>query len=472
MKWLPILLFAPLAFAQQAVLVSVNPANAAESPIPAAGFNWGPVAAGDTVEVRFHARNLSNAALTVTNITVGGPNAINFNEAVHTSSTPYVIPPGGNAASVMAIFVDFSGTAISTYNATLSVTYVDSASVSTTLTVNLLASVVPAPILTLGPPCTGPDANRNINFGRILQGTKAICPLFVSNPPNTGDLQLSLTGTGFTSSFGGALTVNSGLSASASLTFNPPTPSAFTGTLTVGTRTYTLSGVGFSQALPTPLWTFDKNVFSSNEQHTLAIALSGPSTVAASGTITMTFTPSVASVSRDTAIDFVATSQTVASFTVAAGATTLLLNGQPSIVFGTGTTAGTLVFTINPGAFGLASDPTHTITLAPAPITLIASSATSRANDLDVVITAFDNTYTAGPMSFIFFDRTGTQLGAAITADFSPNFRAYYQAQSGGSAFLMRVSFPVTGNATLIGSVQATFNNAAGAARTGALNFP
>ncbi len=141
-------------------------------------------------------------------------------------------------------------------------------------------------------------------------------------------------------------------------------------------------------------------------------------------------------------------------------------------MFGTGTTAGKLVFTLNPGAYGITGDPTTTLAIAPAPIQIIQSSATSRANDLDVVVTAFDNTYTAGPMSFTFFDRNGQPMGAPIAADFSSSFRAFYQGQSGGSLFLMRVSFPVTGDASLIGSVQATLNNAAGPARTGSLSFP
>jgi hypothetical protein len=472
MKTLLLFLLALALRAQEVELVSVNQATTAESSIPAAGYNWGQVAAADIVEVRFHARNLSLGQVTIVNITVSGPDAVNFNETAHTSSTPYVIPPGGGPGSVMAIFVDFSGTAISSYNATLSVTYTDSSSASTTLSVNLLATVVPAPTLSTGPPCMGPDFNRNISFGRVLQTSQVVCPLFIANPPNTQPLTVSLAGSGFTSSFGSSMTVGSGLSATASLTFTPSTASSFSGTLTVGTRTYTLSGIGFSQPLPTPVWTFDSTTFLSNEQHTLSIGFATPSPVAASGFVTLAFTPSVAAVSDDVAVDFVATSQRVVSFTVAAGATTLSLNGKPNIIFGTGTTAGKIVFTINPGVYGIAGNAATTLTVAPAPITPIAASATSRANDLDLVVTGFDNTYTAGPMSFTFYDRNGNQMGVPISADFSSSFGAFYHGQSGGSAFLMRVSFPVTGDASLVGSVQATINNAAGSYHTGSLAFP
>jgi len=77
---------------------------------------------------------------------------------------------------------------------------------------------------------------------------------------------------------------------------------------------------------------------------------------------------------------------------------------------------------------------------------MTASSATRRASDLDVVVSGFDNTYAAGSMSFTFYDRTGNMMGAAITADFTSKFHAFYQGQTAGSSFLMRVTFPVTGS--------------------------
>jgi len=472
-RWWLIAMLAPLALrAQEVVLVSVNPANAVESLIPGAGYNWGQVAAGDTVEVRFHARNISAGQITITNITVTGPNAINFNETAHTSSTPYVVPPGGGPGSVMAIFVDFSGTAISSYSATLQVTYTDASLVTTTVSANLLATVVPAPTVSVAPPCTGPDVNHNISFGRLLQGTKATCNLYVLNLPGNAPLPVTLSGAAFTASFGSGMTVGAGLSATATLTFTAAAASNFSGTLTVGTRTYTLSGTGYSQPLPTPVWKFDSTTFRSGEQHTLAIGFATPSPVTASGFVTLAFAPTVSSVSDDVAVVFVATSQRVVSFTVNQGDSALTLNGQPNIVFGTGTTAGKLTFTINAGAYGVTGQANTTLTVAPAPITLTQTSATSRANDLDVIVTGFDNTYTAGPMSFTFFDRAGNPIGGAIAADFSPNFSAFYGGQAGGSAFLMRVSFPVTGDVTTVGSVQATLKNAAGQVSTGSLTFP
>jgi hypothetical protein len=161
----------------------------------------------------------------------------------------------------------------------------------------------------------------------------------------------------------------------------------------------------------------------------------------------------------------------VASFAVAAGSTALTLNGQNNIVFSTGTTAGVLTFTVDPGIFGLSGSPSTFLTTLPSPISLASWAATSRANALDVVVSGFDNTYSIGAMSFAFFDRSGGSI-ASLSADFTSNFRAFFQNQSAGSAFLMRLTFDVTGDVTKIGAVDVTLNNSAGVVRTSRLNFP
>ena len=158
-------------------------------------------------------------------------------------------------------------------------------------------------------------------------------------------------------------------------------------------------------------------------------------------------------------------------FTVAAGATAITINAQPNIVFSTGTTAGTLAFTVDPGIFGLSGSPSMSLTAAPALIALSSTGATSRANELDVVIGGFDNTYTIGVMSFAFVDRSGAPI-TSLSADFTANFKTFFAGQTAGSSFLMRASFPVTGDVSQVGGVNVTLTNAAGAVTTPRLNFP
>jgi hypothetical protein len=223
--------------------------------------------------------------------------------------------------------------------------------------------------------------------------------------------------------------------------------------------------------LPSLIWTFDTTTMSSGEQHSLSLQLSAPSVAAAAGSVTLSFTPSANVVTNDSAVQFVATSKRVASFAVSAGSTVITLNAQPNIVFSTGTTAGTLTFTVDPGIFGLSGSPSTSLTTLPGPIAIASSGATSRANQLDVVISGFDNTYSVGAMSFAFFDRNGGSI-TTLSADFTANFRTFFQNQTTGSSFLMRLTFGVTGDVSKIGAVEVALNNSIGTVRTPRLNFP
>jgi len=192
--------------------------------------------------------------------------------------------------------------------------------------------------------------------------------------------------------------------------------------------------------------------------------------VTATGTMTLVFSPSVKTVADDAAVQFLATSTRVASFAVSAGASAITLNAQPNIVFSTGTTAGTITFTVNSGIYGLSGSPSTSVTTAPIPVALASSAATSRANELDVVISGFDNTYSIGTMSFSFVDRSGAAI-TSIPADFSADFQIFFKGQN-GSSFLMRASFPVTGDVSQVGGVAVVLNNAAGVVTAPSLKFP
>ncbi len=455
-----LLALAPALLQAQIVLYSLD--GITPSPLGAV-YGYGQVAAGDTSIVRFRALNTGTASITITLLKVINNTGAGFS-IVNSSSTPFVIAPG----SSMDFFAGFSATDITSYSATLEV-----GTVSQTVTAILLATVVPAPTLSVGAPCTGPDANATISFGRILEGTQESCTLSILNPfPQALTVSpLTLSGAAFSTTAGSAVTIAAGQLSSFTILFTPANATAYSGTLTVGTRTYTLSGTGFSSPLPALVWSFDTTAIASGEQHTLSLQLSAPAPVSAAGMLTLTFTPSTSLVTDDAAVQFVATSKRVASFTIPAGATALTINAQPSIVFSTGTTAGTLTFTVDAGIFGLSGSPSTSLTAPPALIAISSTGATSRANELDVVIAGFDNTFSIGPMSFAFFDRGGASL-TSLSADFTANFKAFLQGQTAGSSFLMRVSFPVTGDVTQVGGVNVTLTNAAGAVTTPRLNFP
>jgi len=455
-----LLALAPALLQAQIVLYSLD--GITPSPLGAV-YGYGQVAAGDTKIVRFRALNTGTASITITLLKVINNTGAGFS-IVNSSSTPFVVAPG----NAMDFFAGFSATAVTSYSATLQV-----GTASQTVTAILLATVVPAPTLSVAAPCTGPDANATISFGRILQGTQESCTLSILNPfPQALTVSpLTVSGAAFSTTIGSAVTIAAGQSSSFTILFAPANATAYSGSLTVGTRTYTLSGTGFSSPLPALVWSFDTIAISSGEQHTLSVQLSAPASVSAAGSLTLTFTPSNAVVTDDAAVQFVATSKRVASFAIKAGATAITINAQPNIVFSTGTTAGTLTFTVDPGIFGLSGSPSTRLTAGPGAIAISSSGATSRANTLDVVIAGFDNTYSIGAMAFAFVDRGGGPI-ASLSADFTANFKAFYQGQIAGSSFLMRVSFPVTGDVSQVGGVNVTLTNAAGVVTTPRLNFP
>jgi hypothetical protein len=465
-RLLCLLALAPGMLEAQVVLYSLN--GIAPSPLGAV-YGYGQVAAGDSMIVRFRALNTGTAAVTITCLSVTNTTGAGFS-IVNSSSTPFVVAAG----QPMDFFVGFSATAITSYAATLEVgtgTATDACG-GTIESAILLATVVPAPVLSVAAPCTGPDANENISFGRIAQGTQESCTFSILNPfPQ--DLTVSpllVTGASFTTASADAVTIPAGQSASFTIQFSPASGSAYSGTLTVATRTYTLVGTGFSPPLSSLVWTFDSTTIGSGEQHTLSLQLSSPATVTAAGSMTLTFSPSISTVTDDTAVEFVATSTRVASFAVAMGATAITLNAQPNIVFSTGTTAGTITFTVDSGIYGLSGSPSTSVTMSPAPIELASSAATSRANELDVVISGFDNTYSIGNMSFSFVDSSGAAI-TTISTDFSADFQTFFKGQN-GSSFLMRASFPVTGDVSQVGGVTVVLNNAAGSVTTPSLTFP
>ncbi|HZT22689.1 MAG TPA: hypothetical protein VFB55_07255, partial [Verrucomicrobiae bacterium] len=158
-------------------------------------------------------------------------------------------------------------------------------------------------------------------------------------------------------------------------------------------------------------------------------------------------------------------------FTIKAGDTEFLLQGQSGAVFQTGTTWGTISFSVSVNG-PVAGAATASMAIPPAPLAVDNAIATSRSGDLDVQVWGYDNTYSAGAMAFTFYDLNGNVIQpGAVQADFTQQFRAYFTTGNAGSAFQMRVSFPVTGDANQILAVDVQLTNSAGITTIQHLNF-
>ncbi|MBV8809505.1 MAG: choice-of-anchor D domain-containing protein [Acidobacteriaceae bacterium] len=315
-----------------------------------------------------------------------------------------------------------------------------------------------------------PEAATPINFGQLVAGTNTSNTLTftVANPTTSLDpvtlTTLAVSGSGFTLSNAPSLPVS--IAPGSSITFqvslSASSQGTSSGTLTIGTRVFTLTGQSVSLPLPGVSFQLSQQPLTSRQQVTLTINLASPSPIAAIGQLAMEFTPSVANISDDPAVMFVAHSTRQLSVNVALNAKTATYNGQSGLVLQTGTTAGTIKFTLT---FPDLAPITQSFTITPAPIEITSATASWQEPNLVVTVTGFDNTYSAGNIVFDFYDTKGNTLvpgGMAVNA--TTSFHNYFfNNDPAGGAFSMQATFPVSnGDVSQIGSVAVTMSNSVG----------
>jgi hypothetical protein len=175
----------------------------------------------------------------------------------------------------------------------------------------------------------------------------------------------------------------------------------------------------------------------------------------------MTFTPSVANVSDDPAVVFTATNGRQLQIDVANGATAGKYSGQTALTFQTGTTAGTLTFTLT---FPNKAPYSQSFTITPAQVQVSSISAVRQDPNLIITMTGYDNTYTLGKLGFLFYDAGGKPMTSQpLSVDAASAFKQlFFTNNQAGGAFSLKASFPVTGKVTDVGSVAFTLMNSAG----------
>jgi hypothetical protein len=279
---------------------------------------------------------------------------------------------------------------------------------------------------------------------------------------------VSVSGSGFSllSQPPAGSTVGPSASAAVEVQFSPAAAGASTGTLTIGGQLFTLAGTGVIPALPAPSIALTLPQPDSDEQGTLTVNLSAVPQGSATGTATLTFVP-IASIpnATDPAIAF-ATGGQSATFNVFIGQAQGIFGSANSIPFQTGTTAGALTVTVELGA----NTVQQSIGILPAVVGLTAVQGVRSSGSVEVDLTGFDNTRTAGALTFTFFDINGNELVAPIQADGSSDFAAYFQNSAGGT-FELKAVFPVTGDTSQIAAFQAVVANSAGNATTARTSF-
>lgn len=417
--------------------------------------NVGTASPGDTVTARFTVRNLGSAPAVLNTLSLSG-SGFSFSSV---PSLPYTIPPyTGSPVSEAEFDVAFAPSDILTYDAFLLVN---------TINVILQGTGAPSAVLTLAASNTPIAAGSIVDFGSVLSGQTTSLTFHLSNPGSTGITvgALSVTGARFKGPIGTSAPISlaPGQTVPFQVEFLPNSGQAFQGTLAVDQRTFALTGQGLNPPLPQASLVFGSSVGQSAQQNTISIPLAAASQVSGTGTLTMTFQPSVQGVQDDPAIQFLSGPVRHATVTISPGnASAMFDGGQADLAFQTGTTAGTITFTLTLNG-GTEPAAQATLTIAPTAVSFQSVTCVRLLGELNVSVTAFDNTYSASQLSFTFYDKKGAEIQpGAIQVDAASIFRSYFTSTQTGGAFGLLAAFPVSGDTSQIMSVSVQITNSAG----------
>jgi hypothetical protein len=439
-----------------------------ETPVGAV-VNVGTASPGDSVETRFKVRNIGTGAATLNTLTLAGTGFTFLN----VPSLSYILAPNAE----VEFDTVFNPTDVASYSAFL---------VVNTINIILEGSGTPSAVVTLAGSNIPLAAGAIIDFGPVASGVTKLLTFELSNPSSStvSVNALSVTGSGFKGPIGASapISIAPGQTVSFQVEFSPTSGQASEGALAVDQRTFVLTGQGLSPPLPEASIVFGSSVGQSVQQNNVSIPLAAASQVTGTGTLTMTFQSSVKGIPDDPAIQFLSGPLRQATVSIGVGdATANFVGNQGDLAFQTGATAGTITFTLT-----LNGNPTPaaqaTLTIAPAPVSI--QSATSIrllggiivngepagvnvAGEVDISVTAADNTYSASQLAFTFFDKNGaTMQPGVIRVDATSDFQLYFNSTSTGGAFALLAKFAVTGDVTQIISTNVAITNSVGVTTT------
>jgi hypothetical protein len=313
-----------------------------------------------------------------------------------------------------------------------------------------------------------------IDFGSVIAGSSTKFTFTVLNPQTNFDAlavpSAAVSGSGYSlANVPFPQTLKPGEQASFDVLFSPAQAGTAAATLTIGSLQYGLIGKATGAKL-NPVFQFTPATLASQQQAQLSIQFTDAPQASSIGTLSVSFRSAVAGIADDPAILFVTTGGRNMSATITAGSANATFDGQNSLTFQTGTTAGTLTFMLS---FADGDSYKKSVDILPSTIQLASAGATRQAPNLVVDVTAFDNTYSASKLLFNFYDANGNAMApGGITLDESQDFHQYFfGGNAAGGAFALQAKFPVTGDLTTIGSVDVTIQNSQGQSKTQRLAF-
>lgn len=444
--------WSPAAIAQlQLTQVSAG----VERPVGAV-FSFGSIDAGDSAGASFRLHNTGAAPVPLTPITVLGG-------AFLLVAAPQ--PASLNPQADFDFAISFQPGTAGSYSATL-----QASGIAVLLTGVAQPALTWQTITSSGmQPLAGP-----VDFGAVPLGSSSTVRFAVVNQTPQTMVVPAITVSGTDFKLEGDSPSGTSLPPLASATFAvgfaPTAATQRSGSLAAGGHTFVLNGTGQAPPLPKASLNIDLGSPHSGQQGSVTVAFDSASPLAASGTVTVSFSPAAGTPGAaeiDPAIAF-ASGGLTAPFTVAAGDNRAWFGVQPSAAFATGTTAGSITFTL---VFG-GTTSQQTVTIAPAAVGLTTLQATRQSGSITVAVTGFDNTRTAGKLSFTFYDAAGNAIApGTISTDSSSDFANYFRRSGVGGTFSLTAVFPVTGNISQVAAFDLEMPNSAGTARSSRTAF-
>lgn len=451
-RLLVVFAWARLASAQLDISVVVNGEERRVTGV----YSMGTALTGEPIETRFRIRNASGATATLQNLRVVGTGfRLNQEPAV-----PAFLAPG----FLIEFGVRFlSEQAVSDARAVLTVN---------TASITLLAGATAAPALYF----VEDDGSRvrrrageTVVFPSVEKGTRAVRSLLLENP-HAVPLPVTVFGT-VGDGFGildpplPPLRLAAGQIMAFQLAFTPATSGKLTGQLRINGLSFVLEGVGREPVMPKPVLRLDPT-FSSGRQVRVGVSFDATSRADGTGQLRLEFRPTVGT--DDPAVQFLPSASRLVPFQVKVGQNQAQFGTAAEVTLQTGTTAGSIRLIAEMGGFTAEA----TATIPPAPVLIETARAVRSTDILELTLTGFDNTRSAGEVTFSFYDTYGELIRPGpIRAIVTDAFRQYFQNAAAGGMFSLKAVFPTTAPANGIAEVEVEVRNNAGPQRSRRFRF-
>lgn len=314
-------------------------------------------------------------------------------------------------------------------------------------------------------------AGATIDFGKVVRGTTVSRRVTMTNQTSEklAIQNMAIVGAMFQLK-GPALPLILAPAGSVALEidFTPAANGPQQGALEIEQRRIVLLGTAVDPPFPQPQIEIDIAAHRRSQQGNLKITLARASEATGQGEVNIEFQPAGAGVRADQAIQFLATGNRTATFQVNQQDIIGHFGPDDHVVFQTGTTAGSMIFTVKLGEFTAQV----ALAIAPEPVGVDSAKGQWTSAGLDLRIAAFDNTRSASKLSFTFFDQKGSILQpGTIVVDGSSAFQQYFSSSDLGGVFGLHGFFPVFGSSRLVDSVDIGLVNSAGTVQTGKIKF-